>query len=121
MFIEETKTVKSLKAAVEAIGGSVDVHEDTLYCDAPVGYYWKATDLTNVIVHFANKSQTWLVKAVREACEDLNKGLRKCTPEETEEEDWGQARGKHSDEGDPQPSWVAPAEAPETINFHFTI
>ncbi len=72
----------SLKASIELMGATFSFTDYTIYLDAPNGYVWAGNDSTSVIIHYANSSQQWLTKAIKEEMDIIKQGLRLATDEE---------------------------------------
>lgn len=103
------KLIEQLRAQLESIGASLDDKscEGTLNCDAPSGYVWRANGCTCIAIQWANHSQSWLSKALKEdGLPRLRMGLSKVTDAKEI------AETRHLLDDD---SWGASIEAPETI------
>jgi hypothetical protein len=104
------KLIDQLRQQLEAVGATLDVGDTALYCDAPPGYVWAANDCACLPVTYANHSQTWLAKALREdAYPQLALGLNKVT-------DPAHLAQLQHDLGDDD--WFAPEDAPNHIPWH---
>lgn len=101
------KAINQLRTKLQSMGASLDDSSGyTLYCDAAPGYVWASTGNAQVTIHYATNSQSWLVKAIKDAMDDLGGGLRLASDEEREQIEW------NNDE-----EWKAPAGAPATISW----
>lgn len=77
--------IDNLRSRLSSVGATLDDTDYSLHCDAPMGYVWKANDLTSFTIHYATNSQSWLAKAIKEEMPSLKMGLRLATAEEKEE------------------------------------
>lgn len=105
------KLIEQLRKQLEKIGATLDdtSNEQTLNCDAPSGYVWRANGCCCIAIQFATNRQTWLAQALREdGLPRLKMGLKKVTdPEEV-------AAKRHELDDD---TWGAPADAPDRIEW----
>ena len=76
------KLIERLRERLAKVGATLDATDYTLNCDAPPGYVWNANGETNLAVHYATNSETWLAQALREEESNIRMGLRLATPEE---------------------------------------
>ena len=102
----QTKLIERLRERLGKVGATLDANDYTLNCDAPPGYVWAANGETNLAIHYATNSETWLVQALREEESNLRMGLRLATAEEL----------PYIRHGLDEDTWGAPTGAPEELN-----
>ncbi len=100
------KLIERLRERLATVGATLDANDYTLNCDAPPGYVWNANGETNLAIHYATNSETWLAQALREEEPNLRMGLRLATEDELPRIRW--------DLG--EDTWGAPAGAPEALS-----
>lgn len=103
------KAIEELKRKLAAVGATLDENYSyDLNCDAPSGYVWAANGCRCLCIQWATNSQTWLIKALKEAQADFEMGLVKVTDPE--------AIASHRWDMDDD-TWGAPADAPNKIEW----
>ena len=73
-------TRKSVTAALEAIGATLDEDDTTLTLDAPDGHVWSANQGHSYAVSCGTtRGGSWMPEAWAEAAETIAMGVEKCT------------------------------------------